>query len=192
MAPARREGDGVTERDELELGERLRRHDDRALGELYDRYGRQAYYLIYRVVGDHATAEDLVQETFLRVWNGIGAFDLERGTLGRWVLTVARNQAIDYLRSWQGRVARGAVPVDDWTRVHGAGGELQAVARIDRRRTLGRALRNLTQRQRELLRLAYVDGLTHSELAMRLALPLGTVKTWMRGALQALRAEMAG
>jgi RNA polymerase sigma-70 factor (ECF subfamily) len=189
-----REGDAVTETrvtEETELVRRLRSRDPHALGELYDQYGRSAYYVIHRVVGDQSVAEDLVQETFLRVWNGMSAFDTERGTLSRWVMTVARNQAIDYLRSWQGRVARGAVPVDTWARVTGAGGENQAVERIDRKRTVRKALQKLSERQRDMLKLAYVEGLTQTEMALRLALPLGTVKTWVRGALQALRAEMA-
>ena len=72
---------------------------------LYDRYGRTAYALIYRVVRDAAAAEDLVQETFLRVWNRAQSFDEERGALGPWILTVARNRAIDHLRSVDGRMA---------------------------------------------------------------------------------------
>jgi len=192
------EGDAVTENlsgqraEELELARRLRSRNPRALAELYDRYGRYAYFQIYRLVGDQSAAEDLVQETFLRVWNGSAAFDTARGTLSAWILAVARNQAIDYLRSWQGRVARGGVPVENWARANGAGGEAQAVAKLDRSRTVRRALRNLTERQRTILKLAYFEGLTQSEMALRLALPLGTVKTWVRGALQAVRAEMAG
>src|SRR4029077_15458842 len=83
--------------------ERLQRRDPQALGELYDRYGRVVYSLILRVVRDAATAEDLVQETFLRVWNRAQGCDAQRGAIGPWLLAVARNRAIDYLRSAGGR-----------------------------------------------------------------------------------------
>src|SRR6266536_3588836 len=84
---------------DAELVERLRKRDPQALGELYDRYGRLTYSLIYRIVRDTGIAEDLVQETFLRVWNRAQAFDATRGALGSWLLAVARNRAIDYTRS---------------------------------------------------------------------------------------------
>src|SRR5689334_420569 len=86
-----------------DLVERLQRRDPEALGELYDRYGRLVYSLILRVVRDGGTAEDLVQETFLRVWNRVRAFDSEKGAIGPWLLAVARNRAIDYIRSAGGR-----------------------------------------------------------------------------------------
>src|SRR5579863_7914832 len=91
------EGDG-------DIVERLQRRDPQALAELYDRYGRLAYSLILRVVRDTGVAEDLVQETFLRVWNRVQGFDAERGALGPWLLAVARNRAIDYFRSSAGRM----------------------------------------------------------------------------------------
>src|SRR4029077_19528067 len=82
--------------------------DPQAMADLYDRYGRLAYSLILRIVRDREMAEDLVQETFLRVWTRAQAFDSERGALGPWLLAVARNRAIDYIRSAGGRLARGA------------------------------------------------------------------------------------
>jgi len=172
------------------LARRLKRRDPRALAELYDSFGRAVYFVIYRVVEDQGTAEDLVQETFLRVWTHIAAFDRSRGSLGRWILAVARNQAIDYVRSRHGRMARGSVPVENWN-VSSSSTETQAIAKLDGTWALGRALAKLSERQRALLNLAFVEGLTHVEMAARLALPLGTVKTWIRGALQALRVELA-
>ena len=81
---------------------RLQQRDPQALAKLYDRYGRVVFGLILRIVQDRGTAEDLVQETFLRVWNRVGGFDSERGAVGPWLLAVARNRAIDYLR-YRGR-----------------------------------------------------------------------------------------
>src|SRR5579871_5310720 len=100
------------EGDDGDLAKRLQRREAGALGELYDRYGRLAYSLIYRVVRDAGIAEDLVQETFLRVWNRVEGFDGDRGALGGWLLAVARNRAIDYLRSSAGR-ARNAVELEE-------------------------------------------------------------------------------
>src|SRR5579862_2435892 len=99
-------------KDDGDLAKRLRARDPNAMGEVYDRYGRLVYSLIFRVVRNSAAAEDLVQETFLRVWNRAQSFDQEKGVLGPWILTVARNRAIDYLRSTDGRMAAGALELD--------------------------------------------------------------------------------
>src|SRR5271166_1999665 len=98
--------------DERELIARLQRRDHQALAELYDRYGKMTYSLVVRVVRDYAIAEDLVQETFLRVWNRVHSLDSEKGALGPWLLAIARNRAIDYLRSSAGR-DRKAVELDE-------------------------------------------------------------------------------
>src|SRR5713226_4629901 len=99
--------------DDRNLAERLKRREPQAMTELYDRYGKLAYSLIYRIVRDVGITEDLVQETFLRVWNRAQGFDVERGALGPWLLAVARNCAIDYLRSSSGRMSRSAVEMQE-------------------------------------------------------------------------------
>src|SRR3954451_23833885 len=98
--------------DDSSLVARMQRRDPNALAELYDRYGRITFSLIIRIVRDAATAEDLVQETFLRVWNRVHGFDAQRGAIGPWLLAVARNRAIDYLRSAGGR-ERNALEFDE-------------------------------------------------------------------------------
>src|SRR5271167_861764 len=95
-----------------ELVQRLQRRDPQALAELYDRYGRIVFSLILRVVRDVGIAEDLVQETFLRVWNRVQGFEAGKGSIGPWLLAVARNRAIDYLRSSSGR-ERNVVDIDE-------------------------------------------------------------------------------
>src|SRR2546425_128142 len=77
-------------KDDAGLARRLKNRDQHAMSDLYDRYGRLAYSLIFRIVRNTAIAEDLVQETFLRVWNRVHSFDSEKGALGPWILTVAR------------------------------------------------------------------------------------------------------
>src|ERR1051325_843032 len=98
--------------DDTNLVERMQRRDPLALAELYDRYGRVVYALILRVVRDAGIAEDLVQEAFLRVWNRVSGFDAQKGSIGPWLLAVARNRAIDYLRSAGGR-ERNAVEYEE-------------------------------------------------------------------------------
>ena len=100
-------------RDDSELVARLKRRDPDAMAILYDRYGRIMYSLILRVVRNEAVAEDLVQESFLRVWNRVHGFDQERGALAPWILAMARNRAIDYVRSVQGRATGIAARVGD-------------------------------------------------------------------------------
>src|SRR5579863_6946274 len=99
-------------KNDADLARRLKAREPRAMEDLYDRYGRLAYSLIYRVVRNSAAAEDLVQETFLRVWNRVQSFDPQRGALGPWILTVARNRAIDYLRSIDGKMSAGSLELD--------------------------------------------------------------------------------
>ena len=175
--------------DETDLIARLQRRDPQALAELYDRYGRTAYSLILRMVRDKSIAEDLVQETFLRVWNRVHTIDSAKGAIGPWLLAIARNGAIDYLRSSAGR-ERNAVELDE------AGhaplyGEMEAGILIsDQARRARAAMNNLAPNYRTVMELAYFEGLTQSEMSVRMGQPLGTIKTWVRAALQCLRDEL--
>jgi RNA polymerase sigma-70 factor (ECF subfamily) len=179
-------------RDDADLARRLRARDPHAMSDLYDHYGRLAYSLIYRIVRNSAVAEDLVQETFLRVWNRVHSFDPNRGALGPWVLTVARNRAIDYLRSVDGRMSQGALELDRLENpILFASFEDTALA-IDRVQRLKGAFEKLSPNQRLVIELAYYEGLSQTEMAERIKQPLGTVKTWVRTALKTLREELAG
>ena len=173
---------------DVELVERLQRRDPQALAELYDRYGRLAYSLIVRVVRDGALAEDLVQETFLRVWNRAQGFDAQRGALGPWLLAVARNRAIDYLRSAGGR-ERNALELEEVDHPSLYTDMERDILASDKARMIRAALEKLTPNQREVIELAYFEGLTQTEMAERMGQPLGTVKTWVRTALKNLREE---
>ena len=173
-----------------ELVKRLQKRDPQALGELYDRYGRMAYALILRIVRDAATAEDLVQETFLRIWNRVHGFDGDRGALGGWLLAVARNRAIDYLRSKSGRM-RDALELNENDHPSLYADLEQDVLNSDRARRLRKALEKLNPNQRNVIELAYFEGLSQTEMAERTGQPLGTVKTWVRTALKLLREELS-
>jgi RNA polymerase sigma-70 factor, ECF subfamily len=177
-------------RDDGPLIERLRRRDPDAMGELYDRYSRLTYSVIYRMVRNQPVAEDLVQETFLRVWNRMQAFDQNKGSLGPWILTVARNRSIDYLRSVDGRMAACTIEVEKMENPAVFSDLESSILNVDRIRGLRKAFEKLDPNQRLVLELAYFEGLSQTEMATRLGKPLGTVKTWVRNALQALRDEM--
>lgn len=172
-----------------DLVKRLQSRDPHALAELYDRYGRMVYGLILRVVSDAAVAEDLVQETFLRVWNRAGGFDSERGAIGPWLLAVARNRAIDYRRG-PGRRVQNTIELNEtenpalFASVKSQAPEFDVVDNVKK------ALRQLEPKQREAIELAYYEGMSQTEIAERMGHPLGTVKTWMRRALQQLRQEL--
>jgi RNA polymerase sigma-70 factor (ECF subfamily) len=176
--------------DDAGLVQRLKARDPKAMSDLYDRYGRLAYSLICRVVRNPSAAEDLLQETFLRVWNRVGSFDAERGALGPWVLAVARNRAIDYLRSVDGRMQAGAVNLDRIEHPSQFSDIDASTLAIDRVRRLQSAFEKLAPNQRLVIELAYYEGMSQTEMAARLKQPLGTVKTWTRSALKILRDEL--
>ncbi len=177
-------------KDDAELARRLKARDQHAMADLYDRYGRLAYSVILRVVRNTAVAEDLVQETFLRVWNRVQSFDQDRGALGPWVLTVARNQAIDYLRSVDGRMSSGALELDRLENPVLFSDFEDSALSIDRARRLKIAFEKLNPQQRMVIEMAYFEGLTQTEMADRMKQPLGTVKTWVRSALKVLRDDL--
>lgn len=170
---------------------RLQRRDPQALAELYDRYGRMVFGLILRIVQDRGAAEDLVQETFLRVWNRASGFDSEQGAVGPWLLAVARNRAIDYLR-YRGRRPEASLEFSE-TENPALFADLQAdPLQFDLVRRVKTALEKLTQPQREAIELAYFEGMSQTEVAERMRQPLGTVKSWMRRAIQQMREELGG
>jgi RNA polymerase sigma-70 factor, ECF subfamily len=180
----------VTAQLDAELVLRLQRRDPRALAELYDRYGRIAYSLILRVVRDVGTAEDLVQETFLRVWTRAQGFDAQKGAIGPWLLAVARNRAIDYLRSASGR-ERNSVEFEETEHPSLFINMEQGILDSDRARRVKAAVEKLSDSHRQVIELAYFEGLTQTEMAERMGQPLGTVKTWVRAALKSLRDQIA-
>lgn len=155
---------------------------DLALAELYDRYGKIAYGLAYRVLRDSALAEDAVQEAFITVWRTAGTYISERGKPRTWLLTLVHRRAVDLVRREQRR--RAPAPTDE-TGPTALAAEDEATLR-DRRRAVQAALTQLPADQREALELAYYGGLTQTELAQQLGVPLGTVKSRMFAGLRRL------
>ena len=163
------------------------RADENALGELYDRYGRVAYGLALRIVRDRALAEDAVQEAFLAVWRSAGAFLAEQGKPSTWILTLVHRRAVDLVRREE---RRRADPLDDTDQPTGEATDEEAWLRAQRQ-VVQEALRKLPAEQREAIELAYYGGFTQSELADRLGLPLGTIKSRMFTGLKRLRELLA-
>ncbi len=172
----------MAESDE-ELLAAIARGDERALGELYDRLGGVAYRLAVRVLRDPALAQDAVQDAFLAVWRTAVAFDPARGKASTWLLTLVHRRAVDVVRRED---RRRAEPLDDAPIPAGDAVDETAEVREERRRVQA-ALTQLPPDQREALELAYYGGLSQSELAERLGVPLGTVKSRMFTGLSKLR-----
>src|SRR5689334_2081723 len=166
-----------------ELLAAIARGDERALGELYDRLGGVAYRLAVRVLRDPALAQDAVQDAFLAVWRTAAAFDPARGKASTWLLTLVHRRAVDVVRRED---RRRAEPLDDAPVAAGDAVDESAELREERRRVQA-ALAQLPPDQREALELAYYGGLSQSELAERLGVPLGTVKSRMFTGLSKLR-----
>jgi RNA polymerase sigma-70 factor (ECF subfamily) len=167
------------------LVERIATGDDRALGLLYDRHGRTAFGLAFRVLRDRTLAEDAVQEAFLAAWRSAERYD-GRASVAAWLLTFVHRRAVDLVRREETRrrtLAESATflvedvrdPVD------------VDVELADESRAVHRALAQLTPVQREVVGLAYYGGLSQSEIAERLGVPLGTVKSRTAVALERLR-----
>jgi RNA polymerase sigma-70 factor (ECF subfamily) len=172
------------------LARRLQQKEPQAMADLYDRFGRLAYSVILSVVRDPSIAEDLVQETFLRVWNRAHAFEPGRGALGPWLLTIARNRAIDHIRSAGSRMQRNSFEFDAREHPSLFVDMERDVFNTDHARVIRKAIAKLNENQQKVIELAYYEGLSQTEMAERMGQPLGTIKTWVRSALKVLRGEL--
>lgn len=167
----------------------IRQAQAEALSELYDRYGRLVFSLALNSVGDQATAEEVTQDVFLRVWQRAGQYQADRGKVSTWLTVITRNRSVDQLRRRSVRLDRHAAPwaeiaAEDAPAIQGP--EPAVVLRLEREE-IRRAVSQLPEEQRRVLALAYFKGLTQSQIAEALDLPLGTVKTRIRLGMQKLR-----
>jgi RNA polymerase sigma-70 factor, ECF subfamily len=162
------------------------RGDEDALAELYDRVSRVAYGLALRVLRDERHAEDAVQEAFLQVWRSAATFRAERAKASTWILTLVHRRAVDLVRREERRQAD--LLTDDTAAAAQAPEQTEEAAwlRFERER-VQTALKQLPDVQREALELAYYGGFSQSELADRLGVPLGTIKSRMFAGLARLR-----
>ncbi len=168
-----------------ELMQQIRQGEQSALMFLYARYGNAVYGLALHILHDTGLAEEVTQDTFLKVWNQADRWDADKGKLSSWLLTVARHTAIDRYRKLQRRLPPGIAWEDAET-------SLGQTAVVDTQQwadgqLLARLLSQLPNEQAHLIQLAFYQGMSHSELAESLRLPLGTVKTRLRLGLQKLK-----
>jgi RNA polymerase sigma-70 factor (ECF subfamily) len=198
-ASTRRTHDDPTVREEAGLVASVAGGDAGALEQLYARHARGVYSLALRLLGDGPAAEEVVQETFLKLWRQPSAYEPNRGRLLSWLLGVAHHHAVDVLRRRQLEQRRrmpapspqnGDALTDllDTLGVASSEGDPQARAGAhEQQAAVTRALGGLPAEQRVPLELAYYKGLTQQEIATLLELPLGTIKTRIRLGLQQLR-----
>jgi RNA polymerase sigma factor (sigma-70 family) len=164
------------------------RSDEVALAELYDRFAKIAWSLALRILRDEALAEDAVQEAFLAAWRTAPHFMPERASARTWLLTLVHRRAVDVVRREERR--RGE-PLEAAPEAVGeAGADTSALLRLERER-VQRALKQLPDREREAIELAYYGGFSQAELAERLGQPLGTIKSRMFTGLARLRELLA-
>jgi RNA polymerase sigma-70 factor (ECF subfamily) len=176
--------------DDPDLISRLRKRDPAALSDIYDRFGKLAYSIVYGIVRHPQTSEDLVQEVFLRLWNRVADFDAQRGSLRVWIVCMARSRALDHARSAQWK-RRGREETDSVMESLCFDEHVTYDLTVaEQMRSVRSALSTLSESEQTALRLAYFEGLSQSQIAERLQQPLGTVKTWLRTALQKLRRAM--
>jgi RNA polymerase sigma-70 factor, ECF subfamily len=167
-----------------ELVGRVAEGDDRALSVLYDRYSRQVYVTGIRLLKDSHLAEELVQDAFTKVWRGAGSFDQDLASFATWLYRITRNRATDLDRRRRVRpLSAGEEPLRNFS---GDPNPEASVALWD----MARALSRISEEHREVLTLAYFEGLSQREISRRTGIPLGTVKSRTTAALKRLRRTM--
>lgn len=154
---------------------------------LYDNYARALYGIIKKVIDKDTIAEDLLQDTFIKIWNNRSSYDTSKGRLFTWMVTIARNSSIDYLRSKQNKfeekVNKGENAIAEINKIRSVEIPIDQIG-------LKKVFNALNEDYRTLLNLAYFEGYTQAEISQKLDLPLGTIKTKIRSALITLRKEM--
>ena len=160
--------------------------DAQAFPTLYERHGRAAYALAYRLMGEKQAAEDLLQEAFLKLWCGAASYRAERGSVRTWLLSIVHNRGIDQLRSLASR-RRTQEKIESSAQRSQPSEAFAQSWRNSQREQVREALKTLPSEQSKVLELAYFSGYTHVEIAELLDLPLGTVKGRMRLGLKKIR-----
>jgi len=177
-----------------ELMQRLFIRDRHAFEEIYDRYGDLVYSTALRVLRDPHLAEDISQEIFVRLWRKPDSYVAERGRFLTWLISVARNRAVDEVRARGRRQRHETASPEEQERelpADTANDPALNAQLAEQRRIVRAALAELPPEQRQVIELAFFGGLTQQEIADRLAQPLGTVKTRIRLGMQKLRAALA-
>ena len=168
---------------EQELVALLKEQNNDAFNYLYDHYSGALFTIINQIVPDKDTASDVLQEVFVSVWRKIGTYDETKGRLFTWMLNIARNAAIDKVRSKGYRDNQRTQPIAEGENAGMTMSSNPAVNDVG----LKKVLTTLNEEYRKLIDLSYFQGFTHEEIAKMLGIPLGTVKTRIRTAISQLR-----
>ncbi len=178
----------------MELLDRIAAREQAALKLLYDRTASRLYGLALRIVGNKEWAEDVLQDSFMGIWRSAGTYRDSLSPPLAWMGMLVRSRALDFLRRRRAERLHLNVPIEDVEELlqdREAQSPMQWVEASEQAAVLHQCLQKLEQPQRQVVSLAYLRDLSHSELASHLKLPLGTVKTWMRRSLEQLRKCMA-
>lgn len=178
----------MTLSDDLHLVQRLRQRDQDALNELYKRYQPLVHSMAMSVLANEAHAEEVTQDIFLRLWQQPEKWDSAKGQLSSWLLTVTRYTAIDRLRHEQRRPTLQAKPLETFHDLLGDNASVNT-HHHDNGLLMRRLIPLLPKEQRQVIFLAFFKGMTHSDIAEHLALPLGTVKSRIRLGMEKLKQE---
>ena len=168
------------------LIQRVANQDREAFSQLYERFSTLVFTLAMRMLRTRSEAEDLLQEVFVQVWRQARSYSTERGSPEAWIINIARSRAIDKIRSIR-RMGRSFVLADTPGRAQSGQAIESWTAESEAPMTMNSALANLPETQRKVLELAYLDGMTQTEIAERMAEPLDTIKTRMCAGIQRLR-----
>lgn len=172
---------------EQQLVAALRRGERAAFERLYDSYGAALYGVIHKIVKDDEVAQDLVQEAFVKIWQGVHGYDSSRGRLFTWMLNVSRNLAIDHLRSRTAKQQTNIYPLENSVHLGQEDGTPTALPDLG---IVKQQLARLRAEHQVVIDLVYFQGYTHAEVAEALEIPLGTAKTRIRNAITELRAQL--
>src|ERR1043165_9391648 len=169
---------------EEQLVASLKNRERGAMGQLYDMYAAALYGGVYRIVRTDETAEDILQETFIKAWNNFGSYDPSKGRLFTWLVNIARHQALDNVKSKGSRNAQKNQDIDN---IVGLIDEQSSTSYNPEQVGVREMLDKLDSEHQEIVDLVYFQGYTHSEVSKELGIPLGTVKTRLRAAINFFR-----
>jgi RNA polymerase sigma-70 factor (ECF subfamily) len=172
------------------LVQRLLRRDVRAFEQLYDRHSRIVYGLVLRILQQASTAEEVVQDVFLLLWRNASQYQSSRGPFVPWLLTLARNRALDNLRLKSERQRRREAQSEELPQIAQLPEYERALDEKRRVEVVRSLMGSLSAQQRKAIEMAYFEGLSHSEIAAAMQEPLGTVKSWIRNGLIRLKQAM--
>jgi RNA polymerase sigma-70 factor (ECF subfamily) len=178
-------GDGASS--DATLVDRLLQKDVGAFEELYDRHARIVYALVVRILQQAPTAEEVVQDVFLQLWRNAAQYQAARGPFVPWLLTLARNRALDHLRLKSEKQRRREDQTEELPAISQAPEYEKALDERRRAERVRALIGTLSAPQKKAIEMAYFEGLSHSEIANALQEPLGTVKSWIRNGLLRLK-----